>query len=57
MTAPHHQAIARPDNGYVVQAPRSTDAIGRALRGSFGIASLPDDMRAALRKLDNTRGV
>ena len=38
-------------DGYAVRGPRSTDAIGAALRGAFDVKSLPEDMQAALRKL------
>ena len=48
--------IHRPapwSNDYVVPCPRSTDAIGAALRGAYaGGQQAPDAMIAALRALD-----
>ncbi len=37
---------------YVVGSPRTTDAIGHALRGAFAASHLPDDLLMLLRRLD-----
>lgn len=54
-----HQVHQRTEceGGYVVRVPRSTDVLGQALRGTFSVTSLPDDMQAALRKLDGLRAL
>jgi hypothetical protein len=38
--------------GYVVRSPRSTDALGHALRGVFNDTPLPDELLVLLRRLD-----
>ena len=45
---------AKQADGYEVRGPRSTDAIGAALRGAFHMTCLPADMQAALNKLGGT---
>lgn len=43
------------DGAQIVRRPRSTDAIGHALRGAFGEGcGLPDEMVVMLRRLDQT---
>ncbi|WP_419810027.1 hypothetical protein [Sphingomonas sp.] len=39
----------------VVQRPRSTDALGTALRGAFALPQPGDEMAALLRQLDRMR--
>ena len=51
------QSSDQPSQGqpsaYRVEAPRASDAIGRALRGAFcGENGLPEDMAAMLRQLN-----
>jgi len=48
---PRAPSWSEQPNGYEVRGPRSTDAIGAALRGAFHMAALPADMQAALNKL------
>lgn len=47
--------ISREGDGQqVVRAPRTTDALGHALRGAFDDrAGLPDDMARLLRQMDS----
>lgn len=45
--------------GYRVEAPRVSDAIGKALRGAYESDlsfDLPDDMAAMLHQLNNYQG-
>ena len=49
--ADHQSMLSKA--AYAVPGPRSTDAIGAALRGAFdGSCPLPEAMAAALRALD-----
>ena len=49
----HRPALSA--NDYVVPSPRTTDAIGVALRDAYPDARpLPESMNAALRMLDRT---
>ena len=45
-------------NGYRVEAPRASDAIGRSLREAYDRDNgLPEDMAALLRKLNGADGM
>lgn len=37
---------------HIVRRPRSTDAVGRALRGVFTTSVLPHDMAVLIERLD-----
>ncbi|WP_165800878.1 MULTISPECIES: hypothetical protein [Bacteria] len=37
---------------YVVRRPRSTDALGHSLRGTFGCSDLPEDFAMLLKRID-----
>lgn len=53
MPEPHQLEGTAP--GYRVEAPRTSDAIGLALRDAYDerVGDLPDDMSAMLRRLYN----
>ena len=49
----HAQLAGKARQGdYIVRRPRSTDALGHALRGVFGDTPLPDEFMVLLHRLD-----
>jgi hypothetical protein len=47
------QSVEKSRQGdYVVRRPRSTDALGHALRGAFVNSATPDDMARLLQRID-----
>lgn len=51
--AAHHHPGEPRKGDYVIRRPRSTDALGHALRGVYGGLDLPDDMAGLLRRIDD----
>jgi hypothetical protein len=53
----HHPSVEAPAMGdQIVRRPRTTDAVGRALRGVFTTPPLPSDMARLLNELDRPCG-
>jgi hypothetical protein len=51
---PFSNVKAQPSRGIVVDRPRASDPIGRALRNAFDLdGCLPSDMKHLLQRLDS----